>query len=620
MNAEVIKSCRFLGRAEVPLTETLDVPAGTPLWFPLMRRSATDNVSGQLQLRFLWDVTAKGLLTIKLAALERVLAQRREILAALQPVPSSVVAKWALPASKDTPAVAATEAPGSSPTKAAAGGGFSLFGVELESAAPASAWAGRPSPVATEVLARHAHDHNRRHLSVSVLEAKGLNPRQGVVVALSANELPNPVVTCTLPGHAPMMTPVLSHTLNPRWDADKRLVFQRVDANDAMLTVSLGDQRGGLRRVLHPIGEARIHCSNIKGENPVYVWLPLRKPRKKRRQHGGTEADSAGRPLGDDGSNDLQVFLRLQWQTEVTRGSSTRVEIDASGAAMLVVGGLQDELFNLTVDSIRVAAVKTRLELTLTGSVDRLQLDNQMLSAVEPVVLAPAAEVRPTMGQQGQGPLLKFGFIRSYMGSSAATSGTATTSELTGGDQGLDDDDDRNGGMRERPPSSTAVAAAAAAGARGTDRRGIRSFKDLHLDVAPLDLMTDEGFLEALLSFLNSLPTADVYQDPAWRDQQQRLLTAKFGPSEVKSLAINAVVPPPGSEVRMGALDWVVEKEAKDLEALHGQSDLSSWFFIESARIGEISANVTVSLTSRVLSAGQQFAGYSNPNDAVCCV
>lgn len=38
----------------------------------------------------MWDVTAKGLLTIKLHALERVLQQRQEILAALQPVPAEV--------------------------------------------------------------------------------------------------------------------------------------------------------------------------------------------------------------------------------------------------------------------------------------------------------------------------------------------------------------------------------------------------------------------------------------------------------------------------------------------------------------------------------------------------
>ena len=45
-------------------------------------------------------------------------------------------------------------------------------------------WAVKPSKVATEVLARHAHDHNRRHLVATVLEARGLTPRRGVVVAL----------------------------------------------------------------------------------------------------------------------------------------------------------------------------------------------------------------------------------------------------------------------------------------------------------------------------------------------------------------------------------------------------------------------------------------------------
>ena len=46
--AEVIKSCRFLGRAEVALADTLamlsGVPAGTAVWLPLMRRNAGDAV------------------------------------------------------------------------------------------------------------------------------------------------------------------------------------------------------------------------------------------------------------------------------------------------------------------------------------------------------------------------------------------------------------------------------------------------------------------------------------------------------------------------------------------------------------------------------------------------
>lgn len=60
--------------------------------------------------------------------------------------------------------------------------------------------------------------------------------------------------------------------------------------------------------------------------------------------------------------------------------------------------------------------------------------------------------------------------------------------------------------------------------------------------------MTDEAFLEAALSFMTSIPTADVYQDRPWRQQQRCLLAAQFGPREVESLAVNAIVPAPGEE------------------------------------------------------------------------
>ena len=59
-----------------------------------MRRDAGDVVSGQLQLGFAWDVTARSLLSLKLAALENVLAQRQEILCALSPVPAATVLRW----------------------------------------------------------------------------------------------------------------------------------------------------------------------------------------------------------------------------------------------------------------------------------------------------------------------------------------------------------------------------------------------------------------------------------------------------------------------------------------------------------------------------------------------
>ncbi len=50
-------------------------------------------------------------------------------------------------------------------------------------------------------------------------------PRRGVVVALSASELPNPQVTLSLPGYPDFATPVLEHNLTPRCALLPQLAF-----------------------------------------------------------------------------------------------------------------------------------------------------------------------------------------------------------------------------------------------------------------------------------------------------------------------------------------------------------------------------------------------------------
>ena len=60
-----------------------------------MRRSAADRVSGSVKLSFAWDVTARSLLNLKLAALERVLAQRTEVLCMLNPTTADTALRWA---------------------------------------------------------------------------------------------------------------------------------------------------------------------------------------------------------------------------------------------------------------------------------------------------------------------------------------------------------------------------------------------------------------------------------------------------------------------------------------------------------------------------------------------
>ena len=52
-----------------------------------------------------------------------------------------------------------------------------------------------------------------------------------------------------------------------------------------------------------------------------------------------------------------------------------------------------------------------------------------------------------------------------------------------------------------------------------------------------LDFQADEAFLEALVTFALSIPLADIWQDRDSARQQQRLLSAQFGPDEVLLLA-----------------------------------------------------------------------------------
>lgn len=592
--AEVIKTCRFLGRAEIPLSETLDVPAMTPLWYPLMRRTANDDIQGKIQLRFHWDVTTRGLMSIKLLALENVLAQRREILAALQPVQSIESLTWGKPNPETFAEIDGEEDTQGKNRLVMPTIGLEMFRVRGEDNFSTIVF--HPSEKSIDVLNRHSQDHKQRHLVVTVLEARGLNPRSGVVVALSDNELPNPVVTIKLPGYPSYSTTMTSHTLNPRWPANERHIFRGVDPSNAEITVCLADQRTGIRRRAISLGQGVVHASNLKGDRPTYIWVPIYSSAKKSLKRINT--------MNDHSVPDLQVFLRLQWQKKVEPGSRTEFEMDLAGAGMLVVGGLQDELFNFTVERLKVDGCITALEQTISGSVNRLQLDNQTLNAGEPVVLAPDVGLRPTAEER---PLIQFSLVQSFGAKVSVENADKSLSTVEGCPKVVGRMSNSNSAMKKSAD--------------------IRSFKKFKLNIDPLHLQTDEVFMESLLSFISSLPTSDIWQDDAWKDQQYRLLTAQFGPREVEALAINAQVAPShtrgtsddGSTVSLNsdpATYWLQQKESQDLVALRGQSDLSSWFFIESAEVGKVTINVSISLSSRVLSAGQSF-GASEASDEV---
>lgn len=72
------------------------------------------------------------------------------------------------------------------------------------------------APCRTPLLSRSARQQSHVRHDAAVLEARGLAPRRGVVVALSASELPSPQVVLSLNKYPQYTTPVLEHTLTPR--------------------------------------------------------------------------------------------------------------------------------------------------------------------------------------------------------------------------------------------------------------------------------------------------------------------------------------------------------------------------------------------------------------------
>ena len=59
----------------------------------------------------------------------------------------------------------------------------------------------------------------------------------------------------------------------------------------------------------------------------------------------------------------VQVLVRFQWVMEVMRGQSTHMEVSLEGLATSVMGGLQDELFNLTLDNLQVSFTSQTTQL-----------------------------------------------------------------------------------------------------------------------------------------------------------------------------------------------------------------------------------------------------------------
>lgn len=109
----------------------------------------------------------------------------------------------------------------------------------------------------------------------------------GVAVAFQANDLPNPLVEISAT-NKPSHVSWTKHTLNPKFPNMEPAMYDKLP-NDTIITVKMFDNKGTLthrrRRVL--LGSSSVCCAHFTGADPLYVWLPMHQPRKRRRNKSG---------------------------------------------------------------------------------------------------------------------------------------------------------------------------------------------------------------------------------------------------------------------------------------------------------------------------------------------
>eukprot|EP00873_Tetraselmis_striata_P032816 jgi/Tetstr1/453080/TSEL_040115.t1 len=497
----MVNHSRFLGSVSISLRSTLTEPTQS---FALTRRKASDAISGEIRLRFSWDITALGLLTLKQRVLERVIKQRAEIISLLNPIPSSAL----------------TEVP-SKPEAAAAGSGN---GEGEQGDAAEEAAKEEEDKKYSDIL----KESKKSLLEVTVLGAKGVTKsRLGLGQGTAA---PMSWVEVSILGPRPETQRTEHAQANPEpvWSSGNHFQFSQLSPR-ASLQIKLVCKYGWASRA-SPIGEVIIPMAQLmKLDNPSHVWLELPSSTDKGR---------------DEQAEGAQVFLRIAHSTNLlpSQHINQRLKVDLKGVGIAFMQSQGSELLNITYNTIQADVKISETETQIGAVVHVLQIDNQLMTATKPVMLAPNARSTAGLERQDDGtmavtPMIVFQATRSFQ---------------TGN---VHDD---------------------------TKKERIMSFKEIKLSVSEMDFQADEDLLEALLVFAMSIPTQDLSQNQAAEPAKEEHEDTAAGDDPQTLLGVSQ--------------EYMVE-----LDGLRGSSSSGSWFFIENLQISDIAVNVSMSVTSRLV-------------------
>ena len=500
----------FLGRCTVPLGESFEISGntGNPMrvTLPLARRQGRgQSVSGSVTLSIAWRVTNAGISALRLQASAQALAERIECVSAMSPLQAE---EWKQLAERLT--------------------------------------LGHFRPDGTDEMAR-ASGLESGEVYIKVMAARGLQRRSGLRALAATQAVPMASVSAAvidldgvpIPG-LKGNTPVASPSLRPIWDGPEAAFrFNNVPLSSS-ITFKLTDiPMLGPREAL---GSLVIPCAAMRTRAPTYAWVPMEVPSRKE------GASSAGEPL--------ELHLRLHWSPEeaTAEGASTAIEARLAGFSVTVLSdGLSGEIINVTVDGMSAQTYSTRREAASSLVVQRVQVDNQLPSAAQPVVLHP-------QGRQTEG--VKTAFLKASF-------------------------------VEVLPPS----------GKRWTT---ISSYRDFQVKFGGYKLEIDDLFMDAVLMFSRGLPMDDLWQDSEWENRLGRMLdlSRSFGPPEI--CALSGLPYPTLTEKAGSPTTWLVQHIQQEIERTNEASSSKSWLFLENAKISDLSLILTVQISSKLLPGGKE--------------
>eukprot|EP00892_Ulva_mutabilis_P007162 jgi/Ulvmu1/4818/UM020_0103.1 len=617
-------SC-FLGTAHVPLAETLPAAAlqvsgnHTGPLLPgsrfrvtrecvLSRRHGGDRVQGTVTLAFDWRITATSILLQKYKVLKRVLATRNEILSMLAPQRMGESDEAVQNGVVDRGNDRANNAAAAAACRVSTGDGI---------------WT-------LQAPQRHFD------VSVAVLEVQNVPSRHSIGAAITANDAPLPSVAI-LGGGIEHVWSATARGTSATFGSTERRSFSDLPA-DATLRITLAD--GGDSATTR--GVVTLALGKLDLTTPKYVWLEVERS-KTEAPLGRSHAPAAVLRMLSDGAGALKsmfgvasappdlgfdpqlrqhapmlLHMRLAATPRTTVSPTVVASVDLAGMGLLVSSGFEEELMAISFHSLALSAELAQRQAMLSAMVQGVQIDDQSLDARQPVVLSRANPMSkgmhrlvkhdvPNMTAHGvneeHAPLFNATVIRSF----AHRNDDRQRSPL-----------DRNTLEASRPgpaaisdgptqPTELGADDVGNFGTTGTTAAlsSMMSFKEISVDLAPVDLTAHEAFLTSLFSFMMQLPLDDIWQDEEWQKRNRAAIMSTEVSHDAR-LAQQSVA--------------AAQRELHELRTYEhptGQDDsvLGSWFFIENFRISDIHSNVTVSISSHIMATARLFASQAGQDD-----